>query len=45
VDIKTSIEYKFTDEPGKISSQLYNKLRAIQYGDEPDRHNWITFVE
>ena len=25
--------------------QLYNKLRAIQYGDEPDTHGWVTIVE
>lgn len=32
-------------KPGPISTKLYNKLRAIQYGDEPDTHDWITFVE
>lgn len=25
-------------KPGKICTQLYNKLRAIQYGDEPDKY-------
>jgi branched-chain amino acid aminotransferase len=29
---------------GKLSTQLYNRLRAIQYGDEPDKHGWITFM-
>jgi len=32
-------------EPGKISLKLYNKLRAIQYGDEEDKYGWITVVE
>lgn len=32
-------------EAGEISTKLYNKLKAIQLGDEPDTHNWITFVE
>lgn len=32
-------------KPGPISTKLYNKLRAIQYGDEPDTHGWITIVE
>ena len=32
-------------KPGKICTQLYNKLRAIQYGDEPDKYGWGTIVE
>ncbi len=32
-------------KPGPISTALYNKLRGIQYGDEPDVHGWITFVD
>jgi branched-chain amino acid aminotransferase len=31
-------------EPGAISVKLYNKLRAIQYGDEEDKYGWITVV-
>lgn len=31
--------------PGPISQKLYHKLRAIQYGDEPDNHGWVTIVE
>lgn len=30
---------------GPISEKLYHKLRAIQYGDEPDTHGWVTVVE
>ncbi|WP_297304257.1 branched-chain amino acid aminotransferase [Coprobacter fastidiosus] len=32
-------------KPGKICTQLYNKLRAIQYGDELDKYGWVTIVE
>ncbi|MFV0546521.1 MAG: branched-chain amino acid aminotransferase [Bacteroides sp.] len=32
-------------KPGPICTKLYNKLRAIQYGDETDVHNWVTIVE
>ena len=32
-------------EPGPVCTKLYNKLRAIQYGDEPDTHGWVTIVE
>lgn len=32
-------------KPGPVSTKLYNKLRAIQYGDEPDEFGWITIVE
>lgn len=30
---------------GPISERLYNKLRAIQYGDEPDLHGWVRIIE
>ena len=30
---------------GPICEKLYNKLRAIQYGDEPDEFGWITIIE
>lgn len=32
-------------EPGPVCTKLYNKLRAIQYGDEPDTYGWVTIVE
>jgi branched-chain amino acid aminotransferase len=31
--------------PGETTMKLYNKLIAIQYGDEPDPFGWITVVE
>lgn len=30
---------------GPISTKLYNKLRAIQLGDEPDTHNWVIILD
>ncbi len=30
---------------GPVSTRLYEKLRAIQYGDEPDPHGWVTVIE
>ena len=46
-DIAEDITYEFCKEgePGAISKKLYDKLRAIQYGDEPDVHGWVTIVE
>ncbi len=46
-DINENITYEFCKEgnPGPISKKLYDKLRAIQYGDEPDVHGWVTIVE
>lgn len=45
-DYDKNISYKFSKDgkPGPISEKLYNKLRAIQYGDEPDTHGWITVL-
>ena len=44
-DEKKSYVFSKDGEPGPISKKLYNKLRAIQYGDEPDNHGWIKIVE
>ncbi len=30
---------------GPVVMSLYNKLRAIQYGDEEDVHGWVTVIE
>ncbi len=45
VDVDKSYVFSKDGEPGPISLKLYNKLRAIQYGDEPDVHGWVTIVE
>jgi branched-chain amino acid aminotransferase len=31
--------------PGPWSTKLYNKLRAIQYGDEADPYEWVTILD
>jgi branched-chain amino acid aminotransferase len=30
---------------GAVCQKLYNKLRAIQYGDEADEFNWVTILK
>jgi branched-chain amino acid aminotransferase len=40
-----SYEYCRDGNPGPISVKLYNKLTAIQYGDEPDPFGWIEIVD
>lgn len=32
-------------KPGPVSTQLYNKLRNIQYGIEPDVHGWTKIID
>lgn len=34
-----------TGEAGPKSTMLYNALRAIQYGEAPDTHNWCEIIE
>jgi branched-chain amino acid aminotransferase len=45
-DPEMNKSYVFSQDgkPGAISEKLYNKLRAIQYGEEEDVHGWITIV-
>ena len=43
-DSETGKRYSFGDTPGAWSTKLYNKLRGIQYGTEPDVHGWTTVV-
>lgn len=31
-------------QAGKITTKLYEHLRAIQLGDEPDTHGWVTIL-
>ena len=38
-------EYCPDGQPGPYTMKLYNKLTAIQRGDEPDTFGWITIVE
>ena len=44
-DEKKSYVFSPDGKPGPVCEKLYNKLRGIQYGDEPDTHGWVTVVE
>ena len=45
-DLEGHKSYVFSEDgkPGPISTKLYNKLRNIQYGIEPDVHGWTKVV-
>jgi branched-chain amino acid aminotransferase len=45
-DLAENKSYVFSKDgkAGPISEKLYTKLKAIQYGDEPDIHNWVTIL-
>ena len=45
-DPENGKSYQFGDgKPGPWSEKLYNKLRGIQYGTEPDEFGWTTIIE
>ena len=46
-DLDENKSYVFSPDgqPGPVCIQLYNKLRAIQYGDEEDLYGWVTVME
>ena len=45
-DLDTQKRYTFSKDgkPGPVSTKLYNHLRNIQYGVEPDVHGWTTVI-
>ncbi|MCF0203019.1 MAG: branched-chain amino acid aminotransferase [Bacteroidaceae bacterium] len=45
-DLDENKTYTFTKDgkPGPVSEMLYNKLKNIQYGIEPDTHGWTRVV-
>lgn len=45
LDENKSYVYSKDGNPGPVSERLYNKLRGIQYGDEPDVHGWVQIIE
>ena len=45
VDDASGKEFHYGEEPGKISTLLYNKLLAIQTGDDPDKFGWVDIIE
>ena len=46
-DIDENKSYVFSKdgEAGPVCLKLYNTLRAIQYGDMPDTHAWVTVLD
>ncbi|MDX9933351.1 MAG: aminotransferase class IV, partial [Bacteroidales bacterium] len=46
-DLETGTKYEFCKDgkAGKWSTALYKKLSGIQYGDEEDKHNWVTILK
>ena len=47
VDRESGEEYNYCKDSkaGPISTKLYNKLKAIQLGEETDKYNWNTIIE
>lgn len=45
IDEDKSYVFSIDGKPGAVCEKLYNKLRAIQYGDELDTYGWVTMVE
>ena len=47
VDRESGKEFIFSKngKAGPMSTKLFKKLQAIQYGDEPDTHKWVTILE
>ncbi len=45
LDMNVSYNYSLDGVPGKVSTDLYESLRAIQYGDAEDQFGWVTIVE
>lgn len=43
-DLETGKSYVFGEKPGPISEKLFNHLRGIQYGTEPDTHGWTRVI-
>ena len=44
-DTKKTYVFSMDGKPGKVCEKLYNRLRAIQYGDVADPFGWVTVVE
>lgn len=45
IDTGKSIVVAKNNEPGPITTQLYDTIRGIQLGEKPDVHNWCVIVE
>jgi branched-chain amino acid aminotransferase len=47
VDEALGNEYNYCPDgkPGPVSTKLYERLKAIQYGDEEDKFGWVTELD
>jgi branched-chain amino acid aminotransferase len=44
-DTNQIFEYCRDGKPGPVSNKLFEKLTAIQFGDEPDPFGWIEIID
>jgi branched-chain amino acid aminotransferase len=44
-DMGHTYNYCKNCDPGPVSTKLYNKLTAIQFGEEPDKFGWMTIID
>ena len=46
-DLDNGISYVISpnNEAGPVTTALYNAIRAIQYGEAPDVHNWCEIID
>ncbi len=46
-DLDTGIKYIISPDgqAGPVTTELYHRLQAIQYGDAPDTHGWNTILD
>ena len=44
-DMNKIYEFCKDGKPGPVSTKYYNRLTAIQFGDEPDKFGWVSIVE
>lgn len=47
VDPDLGITYNYCKDgnPGPVSQKLYNKITAIQFGEEPDKFGWTNIID
>lgn len=46
-DLDTGLSYTYSKDntPGPVTTTFYNTIRAIQYGEAPDNHNWCEIID
>lgn len=46
-DLDTGLSYIYSKDntPGPVTTTFYNTIRAIQYGEAPDDHNWCEIID